>query len=141
MPNTRSAARPDRQQRKENAALRNRVKKGYEKAQQEEAFKELLQIIRANGGKIPYGAVNKLLDKYKSNGFKAVSRQNLYYRLEKYKKADSNESLVGKSISIAGGNSAVVSDLSNPSSNIITEANAESNAEASEITEIIRRGG
>jgi hypothetical protein len=149
MPNTRSAARPDRQQRKENAALRNRVKKGYEKAQQEEAFKELLQIIGANGGKIPYGAVNKLLDKYKSNGFKAVSRQNLYYRLEKYKKADSNESLVGKSISIAGGNSAVVSDLSNPSSNIITEANAESNAEAnaesnaeaSESIEIIRRGG
>jgi hypothetical protein len=38
MPNTRSAARPDHQQRLKNAALRNRVKKGYEKAQQEEAF-------------------------------------------------------------------------------------------------------
>jgi hypothetical protein len=149
MPNTRSAAQPDHQQRKENTALRNRVKKGYEKAQQEVAFKELLQIIGANGGKIPYGAVNKLLKKYKSNGFNAVSWQNHYYRLDKYKKADSNESLVGKSISIAGENSAVVSDLSNPSSNIITEANAESNAkanaesnaEASESIEIIRRGG
>jgi hypothetical protein len=42
MPNTRPAARFYRQQRLENAALRNRVKKGYEKAQQEEAFKELL---------------------------------------------------------------------------------------------------
>jgi hypothetical protein len=55
--------------------LRNRVKKGYEKAQQEEAFKELLQIIGANGGKIPYGAVNKLLKKCKSNGFNVVSWQ------------------------------------------------------------------
>jgi hypothetical protein len=64
MPNTRSAARPDRQQRLENAELRNRVKRDHEKAQQEEAFKVLLQIIGANGGKIPYGAVNKLLKKY-----------------------------------------------------------------------------
>jgi hypothetical protein len=121
--------------------LRNCVKKGYEKAQQEEAFKELLQIIGASGGKIPYVAVNKLLKKFKSNGFNAVSRQNLYYRLDKYKKSDSNENLVGKSISIASENTAVVSDLSNPSSNIITEANAASNPEASESTEIIRRGG
>ncbi len=78
MPTTRAAARPDRQQHLENAALRNRVKKSYEKAQQEEALKELLQLIGANGGKAPYGAVD--------NGFKAVTRQNLYYRLEKIKK-------------------------------------------------------
>ncbi len=58
MPNTRSAARPDHQQHLEDAELRNHVKRGYEKAQQEEAFKELLQIIGANCGKIPYGAVN-----------------------------------------------------------------------------------
>jgi hypothetical protein len=39
MPTTRAAAGPDRQQRLENAALRNRVKKSYEKAQQEEALR------------------------------------------------------------------------------------------------------
>ncbi len=56
MPNTRSAnARPCHEERLENAALRSRVKKSYEKAQQEEAFKELLKLIGANGGKLPYG--------------------------------------------------------------------------------------
>jgi hypothetical protein len=59
--------------------------------------------------------------------------KNLYYRLDKYKKADSKETIVGKSISIASKSSAVVSDLSN----IITKANAEANAEANESTEII----
>ena len=61
MPTTRAAAGPDRQQRLENAALRNRVKKSYEKAQQEESLKELLQLIGANGGKAPYGAIDNLV--------------------------------------------------------------------------------
>jgi hypothetical protein len=39
------------------------VKKSYEKAEQEEALKELLQLIGANGGKAPDGAVNKLVKK------------------------------------------------------------------------------
>ncbi len=75
MPTTRAAARPDRQQHLENAALRNRVKKSYEKAQQEEALNELLQLIGANGGKAPYGAVDNLVKKFHTNGFKAVTRQ------------------------------------------------------------------
>jgi hypothetical protein len=62
------------------------VKKSYEKAQQEESLKELLQLIGANGGKAPYGAVNNLVKKYNTNGFKAITRQYLYYRLEKIKK-------------------------------------------------------
>ena len=45
----------------ENAARKCRVKKSIEKAQQEEAFKEFVAIIGANGGKIPYGAVDKLV--------------------------------------------------------------------------------
>ena len=61
MPKTRAAARPDHQQHLANAELRNRVKIGYEQAQIEEALKELLQLIGANGGKVPYGAVNKLI--------------------------------------------------------------------------------
>ncbi len=62
------------------------MKKSYEKAQQEESLKELLQLIGANGGKAPYGAVNNLVKKYNTNGFKAITRQYLYYRLEKIKK-------------------------------------------------------
>jgi hypothetical protein len=60
--------------------------KYLEKAQQEEAFKELLKLIGANGGKIPCGSVEKLVKTYNNNGFKAVTRQNLCYRLSKSKK-------------------------------------------------------
>ena len=88
-----AAARPNPAERVENANLRKRVKASYEKAQQEEAFKELLTIIGANGGKVPYGAMDKLVKKFNSNGFKAVNRQNLYYRLEKLKNNKSNDSL------------------------------------------------
>jgi hypothetical protein len=77
-PQTRLAkARPSSYERLENAALRNQVKKGYEKAQQQEAFKELLITIGANGGKLPYGPMDKIVKKYQGNGFKAVTRQNL----------------------------------------------------------------
>lgn len=61
------------------------MKKCLKKAQQEEALQELLMIMGANGGKIPYGAVDKLVKNYHSNGFKAVTRDNLNYRLKKNK--------------------------------------------------------
>ncbi len=41
---------PSPESREENAARRVRMKKCLEKAQQEEAFRELLSIIGANGG-------------------------------------------------------------------------------------------
>jgi hypothetical protein len=56
-----SAARPDRGEHLENAARRSRVKKSIEKAQQEEAFKEMLHIIGKNGGKMPYGEVDRIV--------------------------------------------------------------------------------
>jgi hypothetical protein len=40
-------------------------------------------LIGANGGKIPYGGVDKLVKTYNKNGFKAVDKDNLYYRLKK----------------------------------------------------------
>ncbi len=40
--------------RVESAALRSRVKRSMENAQQEEAFREFLKLLGANGGKIPY---------------------------------------------------------------------------------------
>lgn len=124
MPATRVANRPNHQQRLVNAALRNRVRKSYEKAQQEEAFKEFLQLIGTNGGKVPYGGVNKLIKKFKSNGFKAVTRENLYYRLEKHKKVDANDTIIGTTLSVSAENTtAVVSDLTDPSSAVTADEN------------------
>jgi ATP-dependent Lon protease len=71
--------------RLENRARKSRVQKTIDKAQKEEAFKELLKLIGSNGGKVPYGSVNKLVSNYKRMGYKAVTRQNLYYELEKLK--------------------------------------------------------
>jgi hypothetical protein len=87
-----STARPDRQQRLENAARRCRVKKSIDKAQQDEAFKELLKVLGKNGGKIPYGEMDKLVKTYNLNGFKAVTRDSLYYRLKKYKRGNHDDS-------------------------------------------------
>jgi hypothetical protein len=88
------------------------MKKGYEKAQQEEAFKELLTVIGAHGGKLPYGAMDKLVKKYQGNGYKAITRQNLYYRLKCRKEDTTIDNLAGKSISIAVDTAAVLSDFS-----------------------------
>jgi hypothetical protein len=45
----------------------------------------------ANSGTLAYGAVDKLIKKYQSNSYKAVSRQNLYYGLEKFLKKGTNQ--------------------------------------------------
>jgi hypothetical protein len=66
-----------------NVALRGRVKKSYKKAQQEEAFKELLKLMDANRGKLAYDTMDKLIKKYQNKGLKAINQQNLYYRLKK----------------------------------------------------------
>jgi hypothetical protein len=97
--------------------LRNQVKKSYEKAQQEEAFKELIGLIGANSGKVPYGAVKELVKRYHSNGFKAVTWKNIYYRLDRSKTADSHGSILGKTVSVSENNTALISDLSQPTSN------------------------
>ena len=104
-----SAARPDRGERIENAARRCRGKKSIEMAQQEEAFKEMVKIIGNNGGKMPYGEVDKLVKNYNKNGFKAVTRQNLYYRLSKLKDGLGDE-LTGKTI-VTSATSGVTSDI------------------------------
>jgi hypothetical protein len=64
MVKTRStAARPNPAVCVENANLRKHVKASCEKAQQEEAFKELLTLMGANSGKVPYGAMDKPVKK------------------------------------------------------------------------------
>jgi hypothetical protein len=41
------------------------------------AFKELLKLNGADGDKIMYSAMDKLLKKYQNNAFKAITQQNL----------------------------------------------------------------
>jgi hypothetical protein len=45
-----STACPNREQLIENAALRNHVRKSFEKAQQEEAFTGRIKVMASNGG-------------------------------------------------------------------------------------------
>jgi hypothetical protein len=40
-----------------------------EKAQQEETFKELISIIGINGGKVPYGGLDKIVKTYNQKWF------------------------------------------------------------------------
>jgi hypothetical protein len=44
--------------------------------------------MASNGGKIAYGEVDKIVKAYNANGFKAVTRQNLYHRLSKQKRGE-----------------------------------------------------
>jgi hypothetical protein len=80
-------------------------------------FMELIGLIGANGGKVPYGAVKELVKHYQSNGFKAVTWKNLNYRLDRSKTADSNGSILGQTVSVNENNTALISDLSQPTSN------------------------
>jgi hypothetical protein len=77
------------------------------------------------------------LKKYQSNGFKDITWKNLNGRLDKCKNANLSDSIAGNIISVEGENTAVVSVLSDPSSKIVTEANAEAN----ESIRSVRRGG
>jgi len=137
--------RPSPEMREENAARRVRMKRCLEKAQQEEAFRELLILIGANGGKIPYGGVDKLVKTYNKNGFKAVTRDNLYYRLKKHKNNRDSVSLLGSSVVVSERSSnEVISDLSDDRvslrdvSNIVAEPN---DAAPRTSTAVVAKGG
>jgi hypothetical protein len=137
--------RPPPEIREENAARRVRMKRCLEKAQQEEAFRELLTLIGANGGKIPYGGVDKLVKTYNKNGFKAVTRDNLYYRLKTHKNDRDSVSLLGSSVVVSERSSnEVISDLSDDRvslrdvSNIVAEPN---DAAPRTITAVVAKGG
>ncbi len=112
---TRNSKRTYPETQIENATQRVRMKKCFEKAQQEEAFRELLAIMGANGGKVPYGAVDKLVKTYHSNGFKAVTRDNLNYRLKKNKSGVRSDPLIGSSVTASAQSNHIISDISNQS--------------------------
>jgi hypothetical protein len=53
--------------------------------------------------------MDKLIKKYQGNCFKAVTRQNLYYRLKNRKEETTVDALVGKTVSVAGEATAIAS--------------------------------
>ena len=99
---TRASKCPLAAERRENAAQKSRVKKSIEKVQQEEAFKEFLVLLGANGGNAPYGAVDKLVKAYHKNGFKGVTRQNLSYCLEQPKQSSMTVKIITATASSSG---------------------------------------
>ncbi len=86
--------------------------RSFEKAQQEEAFTENIQIIGKNGGQMAYGEVDRIVIDYKNNNFKAVTRQKLYYPLSKLKDMgpENGSDIVGKSV-VAIESTGVTSDI------------------------------
>jgi hypothetical protein len=104
------------------------VQKCIDNAQQEEAFQEFLNLLGANGGKVPYGAVNLLVKSYHLNGDKAVTGKYLYYHSSQTKKKT-----LAMSISVASHIN--VSDLSGETNTTdleVTSANIDNNQYADE---------
>jgi hypothetical protein len=59
------------------------IRKAIGKAIQEEALKELLKIKVLGQGRLPYGAMDRIVKKYHDKGYPEVTRDNLNYRLKK----------------------------------------------------------
>ncbi len=62
-----------------------------------------------------YGEMDKLVKGYNKNGFKAITRQNLYYRLSKLKvpNSDNSTQLIGQTIVTTRETEAVILDTTN----------------------------
>jgi hypothetical protein len=105
------APSPDCKQHLENAALGSHIRKTFEKAQQEEAFKEVIKAMASNGGKVDYEAIYKLVQSYHTNGFKAVMRQNFYCRLSKQKNSKNSALLGAIVVTTSSETQGVISDL------------------------------
>jgi hypothetical protein len=78
--------RPTAEIQPENTARRDRVQRCMDNAQQEEAFREFLRLLGAHGGKMPYGAVDKLVHSYHSNDYKAINKKNYIIVYRKIKR-------------------------------------------------------
>ena len=65
---------------------KKKLERSYLRTEQEEAFKEMIKVIGANGGRVRYGEVDRIVKAYQEAGCKGVTRANLYYRLSQMKK-------------------------------------------------------
>ena len=89
-------------------ARKKKLEKSYLKTEQEEAFKEVIKVIGANGGRVPYGEMDKIVKAYHEAGCKGVTCSNLYYRLSQLKKTNP---LIGTTLVLSTESAAVVSAL------------------------------
>jgi hypothetical protein len=92
--------------RADDLPISKRMRKAWKETQQQEAFKDLLTLRGANGGKLNFKDMKDLVNKHKQKGYTAVSRDNLYCRLCRYKTAASTNndgSLTGTNIITATG--------------------------------------
>ncbi len=93
-------------------AKRKKLEKSYLKTEQEGAFKDLIKLMAANEGKVPYGDLNKLIKSYEEAGCKGVTRSNLYYRLNLWKKdAKAADPLLGASAAVSSKTLSATSEL------------------------------
>jgi hypothetical protein len=60
--------------RKEESTITKRMRKAWEETQQKEAFKDLLLIWGANGGKLKFKDMKDLVEKYKKRLYRGLKR-------------------------------------------------------------------
>ncbi len=74
----------------------------------------------ANEGKVPYGEVNKLVKSNEEAGCKGVTRSNLYYQLNLWKKdTKPTDQFIGTSVAFSSNTPGAISDLTD--SDVIPE--------------------
>ena len=115
MARTRSKRQELQEEDPDDLRRKKRMTQSYNRVQQEEAFRELLKLLGANGGKLPYGAMEKLVKTYNKNDFTAVNRDNLNYRLKQYRNNPpaKDNPVIGKKVLVTTSDDTlgVVSDL------------------------------
>jgi hypothetical protein len=105
--------------RADDSPISKRMRRAWKETQQQEAFKDLLTLRGANGGKLNLKDIKDLVNKYKQKGYTAVSRDNLYYQLRCYKtvaSTNTDRSLSGTNIITAMERQLTMSDLMETSS-------------------------
>jgi hypothetical protein len=113
MARTRSKRQELQEEDPDDLRRKKHMTQSYNRVQQEEAFKELLKLLGANGGKLPYGAMENLVKTYNKNGFTAVNHDNLNYRLKRYRNNPpaKDNPVIGKKVTTSNDTLGVVSDL------------------------------
>ena len=87
---------------------KKKLERSYLRTEQEEAFKEMIKVIGANGGRVRYGEVDRIVKAYQEAGCKGVTWANLYYRLSQMKK----KTIIGTSLEFRIESQGIISELS-----------------------------
>jgi hypothetical protein len=142
---SRSPAAAEENETADESPIRKHMRKAWENLQQEEAFKDLLTLRGANGGKLLFKDMKTLVENYKKKGYTAVTRDNLYYCLRLYKRAKSGP--LG-SCSITIGRQSTMSDITDDetsngcsSNDVITSTGNDTDCSTNTSVVQMKRGG